>query len=65
VVARTIVEHLQQANWVIERGPTATQSHFFTRLILKEVPPWDRLLEYLQIRDNPESESKSETNGRR
>jgi hypothetical protein len=23
VVARTIVERLQQANWVIERGPTA------------------------------------------
>ena len=23
VVARTIVDHLQQANWVIERGPTA------------------------------------------
>jgi hypothetical protein len=23
VVARTIVEHLQQSNWVIERGPIA------------------------------------------
>jgi len=27
VVARTIVEHLQQSNWVIERGPIAPPGH--------------------------------------